>query len=119
MNCPTSTPWGHADQITKLADGIWIVSTPGHGGVYVNPRRLWKMPVFMRSTPYSEGGWFEEDCDWCLPFVCFESDIAAGQHGEGSSWAKNIISKNQHLEAFNMEYHQLRRMKLDAYLPLV
>ena len=41
------------------------------------------MPVATRQTAYSANGWFEEDCDWALPYLAlgldaFEPDAARG-----------------------------------------
>lgn len=70
--CPTQTPWGHAQHIEKIAAGVWSVSTAGHGGLYVAPWKLNRMPVTLSApTPYSSGGWFEEDCDWALVCAAF------------------------------------------------
>lgn len=70
-DCPRDTPWGRADGIKQLVPGIWSVSTPGHGGLYVAPE-LWNtMPETLQCTPYSKGGWFEEDCDWAIAALFF------------------------------------------------
>lgn len=67
----TSSPWGAVQHITQIAEGIVSVSTASHGGIKVSDERLALMPENMRSTTYSGGGWFEEDCDWCLVAVTF------------------------------------------------
>ena len=70
--CPRQTPWGHADQVKEIAPGIWSVSTPGHGGIYVAEWRRATMPAYLSAdTPYSGNGWFEEDCDWALACAAF------------------------------------------------
>ena len=86
--CPRNTPWGRADHVEQLCEGIWIVGTPSHGGVYVAPE-LWEtMPPDMRETNYSEGGWFEEDSDLVLPLWHFnERILEAGM----SKWACEIL----------------------------
>lgn len=81
------SPWGVVQDQKILADGIVWVSTPSHGGVWVSPDRLDKMPI--KQTAYSQGGWFEEDCDWALVAVTFpeafsERDVAT---------AKSIVSR--------------------------
>lgn len=53
------SPWGSVDHQAHLADGIDMVSTPGHGGVKLDRRRNALMPEALRLP----GGWYEEDCD--------------------------------------------------------
>lgn len=72
----SASPWGPIQTVTKLADGIVSVTTASHGGICVSPSLLAKMPV--KSTPYSEGGWFEEDCDWALVALCFPYAFTPG-----------------------------------------
>lgn len=67
------TPWGHADHIEMVAEGVWFVSTPGHGGYRLSPERNAEVPVEGRrfAAAWSKGwfdgsaetvGWYEEDC---------------------------------------------------------
>jgi hypothetical protein len=58
----TRTPWGTADYVKKYAEGVWFVSTPGHGGLKLDRKRNALVPEYMRR----EGGWYEEDCEWAL-----------------------------------------------------
>lgn len=61
------TPWGRADQIEKLGEGAYFVSTPGHGGVWLCPERMAELPEEVRGlNVYGRGSWFEEDCEWSL-----------------------------------------------------
>ena len=57
----TSSPWGMVQTQKDLAPGITSVTTASHGGIYVAPELLAKMPI--KSTAYSQGGWFKEGCD--------------------------------------------------------
>ena len=57
------------------------VTTASHGGLRVSLTALARMPGAIRATTYSAGGWFEEDCDWALPYLAlgldaFETDAA-------------------------------------------
>lgn len=65
----TSTPWGTAQSVIHIARGIRSVSTSSHGGVLVSPSMNSKIPEYMRD----DSGSYEEDCDWCIPAVIFES----------------------------------------------
>lgn len=89
MQQPTTSPWGQVDYCTKICDGIWIISTPSHGGIYVAPELYETMPEPMQSTPYSSGGYFEEDCDWVLPFIVFEEQIRNGEH----EYSKKLVEE--------------------------
>jgi hypothetical protein len=62
--------------VTEQGPGIWTVYTPGHGGVYVAPELYATMPKVLKATPYSDGGWFEEDCDWAIPRIVFDERFA-------------------------------------------
>ncbi len=70
--CPRQTPWGYADHVKQISAGIWSVSTPSHGGIYVAPSRRVEMPACLSDgTGYSSDGWFEEDADWALACAAF------------------------------------------------
>ena len=73
-NVRMQTPWGAADTIKEVADGIISVSTPGHGGLQVADDLLAKMPDALRNAnAYSGKGscWFEEDVEWALVAAAF------------------------------------------------
>lgn len=110
--CPRNTPWGRADHVEQIIPGMWFVTTPGHGGVYVAPERLAQMPAYMQSTPYSQGGWFEEDVDWCLPVVVFAAELTAAD----SRYTKvdTETGNPYYLDAFKYEYHNERRARWEA-----
>lgn len=65
------SPWGKIQTVRKVADGIWWVSTPGHGGVKLNRTRNAQVPKYMRMP----GGWYEEDCEWAIPAIVFKSEF--------------------------------------------
>ena len=44
----SDTPWGKAQDVTWLADGIVFVGTAGHGGIWVSPARMEEMPEHLR-----------------------------------------------------------------------
>lgn len=69
------SPWGTVQTVEKprLADGsalVQFVSTPSHGGYYVNEaaRRMMPYEVAHEGT-FAGEGWYEEDCDWALVAV--------------------------------------------------
>lgn len=83
-----STPWGRAQQAETICEGIGTVSTAGHGGIKLSRARNALVPEYMRR----EGGWYEEDCEWSIPFCVFEDEIAAS----GDESAVKAIDKVQH-----------------------
>jgi len=64
-----ASPWGAIDGVTPLGPEAVSVTTPSHGGIWVTPAALARIPEPLRATAYSGGGWFEEDCDWCIPYL--------------------------------------------------
>ena len=69
---PAWTPWGQADNEADHAAGIVSYSTPSHGGIHLSEARLAAMPSALSSIkPLAGRGWYEEDCDWCLPVLAF------------------------------------------------
>lgn len=72
------TPWGKADSVELIADGIYTVSTPSHGGILLLPERLAAMPNYMRRPLFLDlYAAYEEDCDWCMPVIIFEKEFRA------------------------------------------
>lgn len=72
------TPWGPAQYVKTLAEGVYLVHTAGHGGVKVDPERLALLPASVRKA--SPGVWFEEDCEAALPLFFLgvpDTDAAA------------------------------------------
>lgn len=72
-----NSPWGAIQTMTEVAPGILQVTTPSHGGLYVTADLVAQMPEHLRETPYSSGGWFEEDVDWALVALAFPQHFTA------------------------------------------
>lgn len=68
------TPWGPADNVFELCDGIHIVSTPGHGGFKVDRKLNARIPQYMRR----KDGWYEEDCEYALVLLALADEIKPG-----------------------------------------
>lgn len=92
----TTSPWGKVQCLYTLAPGIYSVSTARHGGIKLDREHNARMPDGMRCR----GGWYEEDCDWCLPFVVFQAEIMAGQ----DNGACRAILAGEHIKTFR-EWH--------------
>lgn len=70
------SPWGPIQEITDHGQGILTVYTASHGGVYVPPELLNKIPTVERNfaARWSYGWgecWFEEDCAAISPIFHF------------------------------------------------
>lgn len=70
----SSSPWGPIQTVTPLGPDAVEVTTASHGGLRISPAALARLPVAIQSTAYSGGGWFEEDCDWALPYLALGLD---------------------------------------------
>ena len=92
------TPWGQSQQQTTWAPGIIDYSTAGHGGVYLDKERQAQLPDWARINNWvGTHQWWEEDEDWCVPFLAFLDDIRAyaAEHPD-EWWAKRIDNSLEH-----------------------
>jgi len=95
---PTYSPWGHNPDAIKIANGIWSISTPRHGGYHLSPERVAAMPSDWLARSFNgqgQRGWFEEDVDWCLVALAFPDDWKA-YHGEEHGTRLVEAAKNTH-----------------------
>jgi hypothetical protein len=65
------SPWGRIQGVKPIMPGMAFVSTASHGGVKVAAELNARIPAYMRRPD----GWYEEDCEWAIPFVALEGDI--------------------------------------------
>lgn len=68
------TPWGRAQHVTELGQGIKGVDTPGHGGIYVPDELLPRISEAGRrhAKRWSRSeNWYEEDCSWAYVALAF------------------------------------------------
>ena len=56
------TPWGWSQDIEELAEGVWRVTTAGHGGLKLSRERWEELPDVVRDT-FLNPGFAEEDCE--------------------------------------------------------
>ena len=56
------TPWGWSQDIEELAEGVWRVSTAGHGGLKLSRERWYSLPDVVRDT-FLNTCFAEEDCE--------------------------------------------------------
>lgn len=77
---PANSPWGYPDMIEEIAPGWWRVYTPSHGGYILSMERVLGIPSeFLKASFGGAGkdGYFEEDCDWCIPVLVFQDEFKA------------------------------------------
>ena len=58
----TYTPWGWTKDVVELAEGVWRVSTPSHGGLKLSRERWDSLPAELRDAMYTQT-FAEEDCE--------------------------------------------------------
>lgn len=65
------TPWGKADKAVKLAEGIYSVSTPSHGGLMIGAGVARKLSAPAQQIGEQFGPWlaYEEDCAYAAVFA--------------------------------------------------
>ena len=84
------SPWGRVDHHSPIGDlGFHHHSTPGHGGIYVPPSMLAKMPAPYRNSD----GWYEEDCEWAKVALSFPSGISERELDQARKTAINWFPK--------------------------
>ena len=76
MNTKMSTPWGQADQVVQIAPGISKVYTPSHGGIHLDAAHIKRIPRTLNAGYSGSLAWWEEDCDWAVPYLLFEAEFA-------------------------------------------
>lgn len=64
MEAPKMSPWGKVQESKVYSDDAVRVHTPSHGGVLISPMMNEKIPEAFRIKE----GWYEEDCDWAIPY---------------------------------------------------
>ncbi len=64
MHDPHYSPWGEIQSCDELYPGIYLVTTPGHGGIMAEPTAALCLTSHARKCGFREGGYlcFEEDC---------------------------------------------------------
>lgn len=104
-----TTPWGRSSSGTTFAQGIVFYHTASQGGFKVVKKLNQQIPAAFRRF----NGWYEEDCDGCIPFYFFHETIYTYccDHGlEG--WGK---SAEEYFAEFSKNYF---RKQLEHYFPV-
>ncbi len=99
----TSSPWGPPQTVEVIARGIYLVETASHGGFYLDPTRNAEVPDYFKAASFNrqgERGWYEEDCDWCIPALVFPDEFSAKLGAHTVALARQIACR-WHAEAFD------------------
>ena len=92
------TPWGDVQGEEVMADGVRFVYTSSHGGIVLSDKKA-KMLDSLRSINFLRSSKFwEEDCDWAVPFIAFSEEIKA-------TMPSDIFEKNLSAAIKTVEFH--------------
>jgi DNA repair protein RadC len=87
----STSPWGPVQTVTPLGPDVVAVTTASHGGLRVSLTAFARLPEAIRETAYSANGWFEEDCDWALPYLALGLDAFEGDAARAAEvWAAAV-----------------------------
>jgi hypothetical protein len=103
----TDTPWGPAQYVDEIADGIANVSTASHGGVVLDEARAAQIPADIEPWVARDTRRFwEEDADWAVPYALWRDEfIAAG-------WPPDTMDRQARL-ALTFQTDGARRALID------
>ncbi len=106
-----STPWGQADHVSRILEGMCRVGTPSHGGIKLNRERNAQVPDYIRR----DGGWYEEDCEWAIPFIVFDDELARITETD-DPYTYRTVSQGEPIKTFLMwfpdEYERFFAVKI-------
>jgi len=71
-------PWGKILDTKKVANGIYFISTAGHGGYLLSRERFNQMPEHLRNLSFTSNQYFEEDVSWCAVPLSFPEEFCKG-----------------------------------------
>lgn len=112
---PTYSPWGEVQDCSTLYYGVYLVTTPGHGGIMVERESIPYLTTAAKKCGFMDGGYlcFEEDCQeqvvlrelldrglWAIP----------GHITDPGAFETAI---NESIQRYNPEYWQARERRLN------
>jgi len=80
------SPWGRIQSVTKLGEGIFQVSTAGHGGMKVMGAAQRGMPAHLKLA----GGWYEEDIDWARVALAYPDRFTSYDYAVAEKSIRNF-----------------------------
>lgn len=92
------TPWGIAQDAIEYAEGIISYQTASHGGIWLSKERQEIVKKLYPDYPNWLDGWewWEEDCDWVVPYVVFATEIEAS--GKAYNFQANLECAKRMIE---------------------
>ena len=90
-----SSPWGAIQDVSTILPGMWWVSTASHGGIKLSLERQQQIPATLRRPGRDSGkSWYEEDCEWAVPYCVFEDELKeAGRGIDAKLWKDEMHRK--------------------------
>lgn len=105
------TPWGPSQTCEPLGAGVVQVTTASHGGIHLAPEQNAKVHQAWRDA----AGWYEEDCDWAIVAVTFQTLFSAYQfrlaHATARDWMPDKYERVFGVTLLPAESHT-RRMQM-------
>jgi len=92
------TPWGEVQGEEVMAEGIKVVYTASHGGIVLSDEKARKLNGLKSINFLGSSKYWEEDCDWAIPFVAFAEEIEAAT-------PKVFFEKNLSAAIRTIEFH--------------
>lgn len=93
-----STPWGRSQGGNCFMPGVTFYSTAGHGGLKVFQKLNREIPAALRH----DDGWYEEDCDFAIPFYFLFDAISS--HCLAHGLEGYTVSAEQYFHDFDKEH---------------
>ena len=84
------TPWRSVQNAEELAPGIISYSTASHGGIWIDKKHQQKLEKYTINNWLDPSQWWEEDCDWAIPYVLFSTEIQT--HGKPYKFTENLMA---------------------------
>jgi len=120
---PSYSPWDNIQTRSRLSDGVYWVSTPGHGGLMVHGDVA---EISLTAEARNEGmlctysgvSWYcyEEDCKWAIPFFECPEWMRQDRRQDLADWQRVLVSPS---ESENMRAMAPERVaKLTAQISL-
>lgn len=63
------SPWGVIDNVQRMSDDAYSVSTPSHGGIVISETEWNQLDPTIQKASFTRSRYFEEDCDWAIPYL--------------------------------------------------
>lgn len=112
------SPWGKIDDASQIADGVWSVGTPRHGGIKLSRKANGLIPHQFRSP----NGWYEEDCkQWIVVLFggvvapgAFDADRVARADKIVRTWYPDAYESHFGVKVQPHESHVIRRQIFEA-----